>query len=138
MMEREVRQRRSAERLLTDALQSSREGVIVIDAAGQIAFANPVALQFFDGVESQGDATREAIFREALWQDGEFRLPNGRWLRVSRSAIEEGGFIAVCSDISVVKEQEDQLRETNLRLDAAWTTCPRACACSMPMTGSWW
>ncbi|WP_449409826.1 EAL domain-containing protein [Methylobacterium komagatae] len=119
MMEREVRQRRSAERLLTDALQSSREGVIVIDAAGQIAFANPVALQFFDGVESQGDATREAIFREALWQDGEFRLPNGRWLRVSRSAIEEGGFIAVCSDISVVKEQEDQLRETNLRLDAA-------------------
>ena len=49
MMETEVRQRQSAERLLTDALQSLREGVIVVDSAGRIAFANPMAMRFFDG-----------------------------------------------------------------------------------------
>ena len=119
MMEREVRQRQSAERLLTDALQSSREGVIVVDATGRIAFANPMAMQFFDGLGTPSRDVGEASCREALSCDGEFRLPNGRWLRVSRSATEGGGFVAVCSDISLEKEQQAQLRETNLRLDAA-------------------
>ncbi len=119
MMEREVRQRQSAERLLTDALQSSREGVVVVDATGCIAFANPMALKFFEGLGTAGNSSGEITCREALSRDGEFRLPNGRWLRVSRSATEGGGFVAVCSDISVEKEQEAKLRETNLRLDAA-------------------
>ncbi len=119
MMEREVRQRQSAERLLTDALQSSREGVVVVDATGGIAFANPMALKFFEGLGTAGNSSGEITCREALSCDGEFRLPNGRWLRVSRSATEGGGFVAVCSDISVEKEQEAKLRETNLRLDAA-------------------
>ncbi|MCJ2015506.1 EAL domain-containing protein [Methylobacterium sp. J-076] len=119
MMESEVRQRQSAERLLADALQSSREAVIVLDAAGRIAFTNPVAMQFFCGPCTAGGGFGEANCREALSRDGEFQLPNGRWLRVSRSAIEEGGLVAVCSDISVLKEQEAQLRQTNLRLDAA-------------------
>ncbi len=119
MMEREVRQRQSAERLLTDALQSSREGVVVVDATGCIAFANPMALKFFEGLGTAGNSSGETNCREALSRDGEFRLPNGRWLRVSRSATEGGGFVAVCSDISVEKEQEAKLRETNLRLDAA-------------------
>ena len=119
MMEREVRQRQSAERLLTDALQSSREGVIVVDAAGRIAFANPMAMRFFNGLGREGNASGEPSCREALSRDGELSLPNGRWLRVSHSATEGGGFVAVCSDISVEKEQEAKLRETNLRLDAA-------------------
>lgn len=119
MMEREVRQRQSAERLLTDALQSSREAVIVVDNAGHIAFANPMAIQFFDGFCTQGHVADNDTCRETLFRDGEVRLPNGRWLRVSRSATEGGGFVAVCSDISLEKAQEAQLRETNLRLDAA-------------------
>lgn len=119
MMEREVRQRRSAERLLADALQNSREGVIIIDAAGDIAFANPMALEFFDGLSNGASGSGEADCRQALARDGEFRLSNGRWLRVSRSAMEGGGLLAVCGDITVLKEQEAQLRQTNLRLDAA-------------------
>jgi diguanylate cyclase (GGDEF)-like protein len=114
MVEGEVRQRQSAERLLADALQSSREGVVVIDPNGRIAFANPMAREVVQGL-----GTAEASFREALAQDGEIRLANGRWLRVSRSATEDGGLVAVFGDISVLKEQEGQLRQTNLRLDAA-------------------
>ncbi|MGH6739077.1 MAG: putative bifunctional diguanylate cyclase/phosphodiesterase, partial [Bradyrhizobium sp.] len=49
----------------------------------------------------------------------EIGLPDGRWLRVSQSATRDGGFIAVCSDISQSKEQKARLRQTNLRLDAA-------------------
>ena len=135
MMEREVSQRRSAETLLADALQSSREGVVVVDSGGRIALANAQALQFFDGLGSavlsgialaerpagpagQTSAVPEECLR-ALAGDGEFRLADGRRLRVSRSATQEGGFVAVCSDISVLKDQEDRLTETNLRLDAA-------------------
>ncbi|TXM76373.1 EAL domain-containing protein [Methylobacterium sp. WL12] len=134
MMEREVSQRRSAETLLADALQSSREGVVVVDAHGRIALANAQALQFFIGLRSaveigssvtalangQADAPAALVdCARTLSRDGEVQLADGRWLRVSRSATQEGGFVAVCSDISVLKEQEAGLTQTNLRLDAA-------------------
>jgi diguanylate cyclase (GGDEF)-like protein len=130
MMQREVSQRRVAEALVTDALQTSREGVIVVDAEGVIALANTQALHFFDGLEAAitaglslsrpapGSPNLDECFR-ALARDGEIRLADGRWLRVSRSATQQGGFVAVCSDISLLKEQEDRLTATNLRLDAA-------------------
>jgi diguanylate cyclase (GGDEF)-like protein len=130
MMAREVSQRRTAEALVTDALQTSREGVVVVDAVGRIALANTQALHFFAGLGAaievgtsvthppRGAEPMAECFR-ALARDGEIRLADGRWLRVSRSATQEGGFIAVCSDISVLKEQEDRLTQTNLRLDAA-------------------
>ncbi len=133
MVDREVSQRRSAEALLADALQSSREGVLVVDADGRIALANAQALSFFDGLGSavragtalndlgDGGGRSPALddCSRALARDGEIRLADGRWLRVSRSATQQGGFVAVCSDISILKEQEDRLTETNLRLDAA-------------------
>jgi diguanylate cyclase (GGDEF)-like protein len=119
MMEREVRQRQSAERLLADALQSSREGIIVLDSTGEIAFANTRAMQMFEGLGAADDPDAHARCLEALTSNGDCQQPDGRWLRVSRSATVEGGFVAVCSDISVLKEQEAQLRQTNLRLDAA-------------------
>src|SRR5438128_9900097 len=49
----------------------------------------------------------------------EARLPDGRWLRVSRSLTQERGVIVVYSDITALKQQEAELHETNLRLDAA-------------------
>jgi diguanylate cyclase (GGDEF)-like protein len=133
MMTREVSQRRIAEALVTDALQTSREGVVVVDAAGRIALANAQALRFFDGLDaaiaaglSLSDSTADAPVPEALREcfralarDGDNRLADGRWLRVSRSVTQQGGFIAVCSDISLLKEQEARLTRTNLRLDAA-------------------
>ena len=134
MMEREVSQRRSAQALLADALESSREGVVVVDADGRIALANAQAAAYFDagsgaiacgspvaGLPGRGADPASAVLDDAtsLARDGEIRLADGRWLRVSRSATREGGFVAVCSDISVLKEQEARLTQTNLRLDAA-------------------
>ncbi len=129
MMEREVSQRRSAETLLADALQSSREGIVVVDGQGRIVLANARALEFFEGLGGAVQAGTAAMpgtgaapttdYARALARDGETRLPDGRRLRVSRSAVQNGGFVAVCTDVSLVREQEDRLTETNNRLDAA-------------------
>ena len=46
MMDREVAQRRSAQARLADALESSQEGVVVVDAEDRIALANAQAANF--------------------------------------------------------------------------------------------
>src|SRR3984893_17476892 len=134
MMQREVAQRRSAQARLADALESSREGVVVVDSEGRIALANSQPADFLGsspellkpGVEfatavtgSVGAGTALVRVGDQLPTTGEARLADGRWLRVSRNATQEGGFIVVCGDISVLKEQEAKLTATNLRLDAA-------------------
>jgi diguanylate cyclase (GGDEF)-like protein/PAS domain S-box-containing protein len=137
MMEREVAQRRSAQSRLADALESSQEGVVLVDAENRIALANAQAANFL-GVSS--DLLKPGMPLADLWPalegskeaggmlgrrgsdiqaTGEAELADGRWLRISRSATRDDGFIVVCSDISLSKNQEANLRQTNLRLDAA-------------------
>jgi diguanylate cyclase (GGDEF)-like protein len=128
MMEREVEQRRSAQTRLADALESSREGVIVVDAQGRLALANAQAANFLDMTADTlrpgtplgelGPVVARAV--DAPQQPTiESRLDDGRWLRVSQSATRDGGVIVVCSDISLLKEQEATLTGANMRLDAA-------------------
>jgi diguanylate cyclase (GGDEF)-like protein len=132
MMEREVAQRRTAQVRLADALESSREGIVVIDADRQIALANSQAADFFDSTTERmaaGNLTNAnqtcELTGTVLGFDGnsaapfEMRLKDGRWLRVSRSATQDGGFIAVYSDITMLKDQEAKLKAANLLLDAA-------------------
>jgi len=137
MVDREVAQRRSAQARLTDALESSREGVVLFDADGQIALANSRASEFIDSSPQllQSDllrsdtvpgtnSTAAGTVAETAHADpdglaSEAELPDGRWLRVSRSLTQEGGVIVVYSDISALKKQEAELHATNLRLDAA-------------------
>jgi diguanylate cyclase (GGDEF)-like protein/PAS domain S-box-containing protein len=132
MMEREVAQRRTAQVRLADALESLREGIVVVDADRQIALANSQAADFFGSTTEQMESgnlkeARKAreLVKTVLTFDGsssapfEMRLDDGRWLRVSRSPTQEGGFIAVYSDISMLKDHEAKLKAANLLLDAA-------------------
>ena len=136
MMAREVAQRQLAQTRLADALESSREGIIVMDAKGRIALANSQAADFLGSTPEMlqtgkpvselaadyGDPAEPNLERILLSDPSEvdeIDLPDGRWLRVSRSATQEGGFVVVCSDITLLKEQKAGLRATNLRLDAA-------------------
>ncbi len=138
MVDREVSQRRSAQARLTDALESSREGVVLFDADGQIALANSRASEFIDSspqllqpdflrsdtVPATNSMAARTVAEIAAHADtdglaSEAELPDGRWLRVSRSLTQEGGVIVVYSDISALKRQEAELHATNLRLDAA-------------------
>ena len=128
-MENEVAQRVTAEAHLTDALATSREGIVVVDAQGRITLTNSQAddyLGFPSGVRACGMllSTPDAgCLAEALMRpdadNTEQRLDDGRWLRISRSRTQNGGFIAVCSDITRLKDQEADLQSTNLRLDTA-------------------
>jgi len=137
MMEREVAQRRSAQARLADALQSSQEGVVLVDAEDRIALANAQAADFL-GVSSDllrpgmplaelqpAVASSVGAGRMLMRQGGdrqvtgEVALPDGRWLRISQSATRDQGYIVVCGDISASKAQEASLRQTNRRLDAA-------------------
>jgi diguanylate cyclase (GGDEF)-like protein/PAS domain S-box-containing protein len=137
MMDAEVAQRRSAQARLADALESSQEGVIVVDASDRIVLANAQVaglLGVAAGVLKPGtplDRLQPALRETAtagnmlMRPDGdphatsEVLMADGRWLRISRSPTRDGGLIVLCSDISRLKEQERSLRETNLLLDAA-------------------
>ena len=133
-MEQEVAQRLSAESHLADALETSREGIVVVDASGRIVLTNGQAadfLGFLDGAPSPGLPVagialhHDGLARTLVVRDddrnaqGEIQLSDGRWLRISRSRTRSGGFIAVCSDITLLKGQEARLQSTNLRLDTA-------------------
>jgi diguanylate cyclase (GGDEF)-like protein len=137
MMEREVAERRSAQTRLADALEGSREGVVVVDAGGRIALANSQAANFLGGastllrpgatVAELAAALSSPVSHGApllrldgrLPATGETHLLDGRWLRVSQSVTQDGGSVAVWSDISELKDQEEKLTATNVRLDAA-------------------
>ncbi len=137
MMEREVAQKRTAQTRLADALESSQEGVVVVDADDRIALANPQAADFLGiprallkpgtplgdlspAFEDSVTAGRVLSWRKGDPQaTGEVLLADGRWLRISHSVTRDQGFIVVCSDITLSKEQEASLRQTNWRLDAA-------------------
>ncbi len=107
MVGREVAQRRSAQACLTDAIEGSSEGVMVVDAAGKMAVANTRMNEYLRALGSAADSA------------GEVRLPDGRWLRVNRSSTREGGFVAICSDITTRKQHEAALERANTSLDAA-------------------
>jgi len=134
MMQREISQRQSAQGRLLDAMESSHEGIVVVDRDGRVVLANEQALS---ALEWRDDYRKDAATSSALgmiagqaWLrlsarlptpevHGEVEMPSGRWLNISRSATREGGFVAVMSDITLLKGQEARLAATNLRLDTA-------------------
>ena len=128
MMQREMAERRHAQARLADALESSKAGIVMIDVNGEIAIANSQAASFFS--DSVGEPLTGLNFSKlsgslasAIRNSGdlavETRLPDGRWLRVSRSVGREGGIVAICADVSELKLQEERLKETNRSLDVA-------------------
>ncbi len=130
MMQREVSQRRSAQGRLLDAMEISHEGIVVVSRDGRVVLANEQALSALDWrdeVAAPPDARAIAGEKWALLSarlptpeaQGEVAMPDGRWLNISRSVTREGGFIAVMSDITALKEQGARLEATNLRLDTA-------------------
>ncbi|WP_409190301.1 EAL domain-containing protein [Bradyrhizobium sp. RDM4] len=136
MVDREVAQRRSAQARLSDALEHSREGVVLLDQNGQIALANSRASEFIrcspqlvhpmrtagaPGAQPSTELMPQQDASEVEGVESEAQLPDGRWLRVSRSPTQEGGVILVYSDITGLKEQKAELHATNLTLDAALT-----------------
>ena len=129
MMAREVMQRESAQGRLLDAMESAHEGIVVVDKEGSIVLANNQALAAL-GWEAGLDTQVHDRAPGMRWRElarmlpspdvaGEIETVTGRWLKISRSATRDNGFVAVVSDITPLKEQGLRLAATNLRLDTA-------------------
>jgi signal transduction histidine kinase/HAMP domain-containing protein len=146
MMEREVAQRRSAQSRLIDAVESSREGMVLVDAAGKIVIANRQLADFFPTVVPYvvNGMSFAATFKQMqsvlAWHGelddsagsvlaasqigtpfsvGEYQLLDGRWLRISRSNTREGGFFLFLSDFTEIKVREERFREAMLQAETA-------------------
>jgi signal transduction histidine kinase/HAMP domain-containing protein len=137
MMAREQTQRRSAQTRLVDALESSHEGMVLVDAGGSIVIANSQIGEFFpalaplcrEGVDfsSLARAMREQLLHPGQAPDldtllangGEFQLADNRWIRVSRSRTRDRGEFYFFTDFTDVKEREQRYREAQLAAEAA-------------------
>jgi signal transduction histidine kinase len=135
-MSRETALRRSAENRLVDALETSREGVMLVAADGNIVMANSTLRDFFPAI--RGQLTPGVPFNTALAliqsqltitqapsQDvetsghAELELADGRWLRMTGSATSEGGSIIFLSDFTAIKEREESLRRAKAEAERA-------------------
>jgi signal transduction histidine kinase len=56
---------------------------------------------------------------DAQFTVGEFQTVSDRWLRFSRSEIRDGGFFLILSDITDMKEREENFRQAKLEAEAA-------------------
>lgn len=142
MMAAEIAQRRNAQTRLTDAIENSPEGMILVDGGGEIVIANSQAADFLPGLKDQlvegasfsdlvartgaggimATASPDEITRRLLTDPmpsiGEQQLADGRWLRIGRSATQEGGLIAIFSDITVLKDRETALQTAKEKAEA--------------------
>jgi len=142
MMEREKAQRHSAENRLSDALESSDEGVVLLDEVDNILLANSQMSKFFPlaadefRLGTRFAAALDAMFRafqnlpeagldaSLSWStlcagENEHKLRDGRWIRVTANETREGGVILLFADITHVKRREAELRDAKQDAEAA-------------------
>ena len=134
MMARETGLRRSAENRLSDALETSREGVILVAPDGVIALCNRQLDAFFPAIAGKlasgtnFDQALRLIETQLVPGSGqtadpsghtELELADGRWVRMIASATSEGGSIVFFSDFTAIKEREENLRKAKMEAEAA-------------------
>ena len=130
-MMREVAMRRVAQVRLIDAIGMLREGVLVLDAGGAVVVANPRLVTLFPSIANGiAGAVLPALLEQEplLAATGEVRLSSGTWVRISRSEAQDGGAIAIFSDITTLKQREAELQSTNECFDAALTNMSQGLA----------
>ena len=133
MLSREMAQRQSAQAMLTDALDSAQEGVVVVGPNGCVLHANSQAAHLF-GIDRSAlsPGAPVSVISTLVGRRSGWRLHPGskqsvadvlslsdRWLRVSQGPTRDGGSVVVCSDVTDVKTATSQVEFANARLDAA-------------------
>ena len=144
MVARETARARSAEGRLVHALETSREGVMLVNANGRILVANDQVRAFFPQISDQlaagrdfADGAREmqvqlvdgsllpslgeiGIGRGAATGTGaERQLKDGRWLRVTGSRTRDGDFFIFLSDFTGIKEREESFKRAKQAAETA-------------------
>ncbi|HYJ35985.1 MAG TPA: HAMP domain-containing protein, partial [Rhizomicrobium sp.] len=119
-MAREKALRRSAENRLVDALETSREGMMLVAPDGKIVMSNSTLRGFFpqiayqlvpgtrfdkalDLIQHQLAPTQTTPDDIQVNGHAELELADGRWLRLTGSATSDGGTIIFLSDFTAIK-----------------------------------
>ncbi len=122
MVEKEVSARRSAQSRLVDALESSHDGFALIDSDRRIVVVNSQMAVFFpdcaDGLGA-GAALPAEIEPAMAEATQEMQLADSRWVRTSRSATPNGGWVLIATDITLLKDREATLRAARDEAEAA-------------------
>ncbi|HEX4195730.1 MAG TPA: ATP-binding protein [Stellaceae bacterium] len=113
MVEGEIAARRSAQAALVGAIEGCEEGVVLLDADGRILTANSQLTRFFpEGPRFvAGEGLPVALLEAFTESRHELQVTGGRWLRLSRSATNDGGYVIIASDITALKEREAALKQ---------------------------
>ncbi len=144
MMAREKARAESAEARLAQALETSREGVMLVGSDGHVLLVNNTMREFFPSVANdlvtgadfaliaqlaQNDLENGAVFPTlddlSIGHDAqelgssERLLKDGRWIRSTGSRTHDGGFIVFMSDFTAIKEREQNFRRATLAAETA-------------------
>jgi len=136
MMLREQARSWSAQARLIAALESSPDGLLLVDAQGRLVIANTQVGAFFPEARDvlfegtpfatvfgriapyHGAAPEQAANPDALAQQLA-RLGDGRWVRAGRAPTPDGGFFLLWTDVTELKEREARLEVAREQAQAA-------------------
>ncbi|HEY1632268.1 MAG TPA: ATP-binding protein [Rhizomicrobium sp.] len=143
MVARETARAQSAEGRLIQALKTSREGVLMVSAAGRILTANATLRAFFPDIGKELAPGAEfsvvagaiqanlaegtvlptldeiGIGRAGAGKSAERRLRDGRWVRVTGSRTPDGDFFIFLTDFTALHEREEALRSAKQTAETA-------------------
>jgi signal transduction histidine kinase/HAMP domain-containing protein len=144
MMEREKARAESAETRLAQAIETTREGVILVGPDGRVLLANKSVKDFFPGIADRdlkgidfGEASmlaQQNIMGEEMLptpQDlglgrkarslghAERQLKDGRWIRSEGTRTSDGGFVFFIADFTAIKNREEDSHRAQKAAEAA-------------------
>jgi signal transduction histidine kinase/HAMP domain-containing protein len=122
MMAREIDARRSAQSRLVNAIESSEEGVVLVDADNCILIANSQVGRFFPGTSdgfAPGTKLPAQLEQALVKPKSEIQIADRRWLRLAHSRTDDGGLVIIVSDISELKQREAALHHAKDQAEAA-------------------
>ena len=125
---------------LRDAVETISEAFVLWDNQNRLLMCNSKYQQFYglhDGVIRPGSAYEEVIAAASdpvickrVAVDGkvdddsrtyEAQLEDGRWLHINERRTKDGGFVSVGTDITVLKESQTRLAESEQQLKSSVT-----------------
>jgi signal transduction histidine kinase len=97
---------------LAAAIESAPAAMILVNGKGKVSVANSQALNYFsDHARGLSSGTPFSLNLANAFAEpaGELKLDDGRWIKLSRRQTEDGGFVAVAADITMLKDRERAL-----------------------------